>query len=194
MGKMEYLKEMAENTAVMPEMKVFFIFIGIFAIILLFGIFMLVLKNSEHAAKIEYTLETHASSKAIADEAIEEAIQERIRQLAIEHAELYKLRQWVSELEEEGELDVDELGAETANRVKILAIKQTEDELGIAYGDKKLIEREKSRIQRDMSENCHDELVVEAGKKQIKLLNEQRKHVLKRIEDAEKRLKTLTNS
>ena len=192
MGKLEYLKEIAENTAVIPELKVFFIFVGIFAIILLFGIFMLVLKNSEHAAKIESTLE--ARSKTKESEALDEAIQERIGQLSVEYADLYKLRQWISELNEEGELDIDKLGAETAKRVKILAIKQTEDELEIAYGDKKLIDREKSRIQRDMSENCHDELVVEAGKKQIKLLNEQRKHVLKRIEDAEKRLKTLTNS
>lgn len=141
----------------------------------------------------DYVKKGHTADEIRIDirEVLDETIQEKIRQLSYEHAELYKLRQWATELSGDEELDVDALGAEISKRVKALAIKMAEDELELAYADKAHVEHQRSKVQRMLNETRLDKTMKDSYKKEIIFLNDQIKHVSVRIEDAQKRLDEL---
>lgn len=188
MGKTGMLNLISENTDVLAEMKVILIFFMVFALVAILGIVVFLYKISNYVAK------GHTADELRYDirEVLDETIQEKIRQLSIEHAELYKLRQWVTELNEE-ELDINTLSEETATRVKALAIKMAEEELERALADRDEIDRERSRCQRKLNDNSGNEEKVDYYQKKMALLTRQYKFVTARIEAAKKRLGELTN-
>ncbi len=188
MEKINMLQEIVENTHAMagiaPFLTIAISILGIMLLVILAavcGIFDYV-KKGRTADELRIDIR----------EALDETIQEKIRQLSYEHAELYKLRQWVAEYGE-GQLDIEALGAETAKRVKALAIKMAEDELELAYADKAHVDHERSKAQRKIDEAVGDKKLQDAYKKNIIFLNDQMKHISIRIDGAKKRLDELIN-
>lgn len=182
--KMELLQQIVNNTGDIGAVK----------ILLIIGLIMLLIMMAALWGVFDYVKAGRTKDEFRFDvrEVLDETIQEKIRQLSIEHAELYKLRQWTSELSEE-KLDVEALGEETVARVKALAIKMAEEELERALADRDQIDRERSRLQRDLIEKAEDKAAVEECKNKIGVLSKHYKHVTARVKTAEERLNELTS-
>lgn len=188
MGGTKLLEQIAENTNAIAGMRLYIIFT------ILIGLIMLVILLAGVCGIFDYVRKGHTIDEVRFDlrDVVDETIQERIRQLTIEHAEFDRYRQWVTELTEE-KLDVEALGAETANRVKVLAIKMAEEEVGRALAERADIDREMSKTMKMLDENTgNTELLKDLNKKK-EALNEHYECVADRIKNAERRLGDLTN-